>query len=484
VRTIPLRLRILLTLLVPLAVYAPVTVAIVYRAVSTAISEHVDARGVALASQLAAVTVDELLTGERYAAERRMVDVVSSQQDIAYAFVVGSNNAVVAHTFPDGFPLDLLAAHTAPRNGRAALHVQLGGREVHDLVAPVLGGVAGHVHVGVSTSSAVVTSREVLSRLSLVGVGVVLTGLFVTFALSSRVLRRIQRVEGAAQAIGEGNLNARVADPSQDEIGRLGTAFDHMAERLAAANADREKTFQKLAHSEKLWAVGRLAAGVAHEINNPLSGVLHCVEALQKNDRDEAKRRVYYGLVTDGVTRAQRVVRQLLEYSKEHELEAAEVHLGDLLPRVLGMLAPALEQARVQVDFESAAELPTIRADAHALEQVFLNLVLNAADAMPSGGEIEVSLRHAGDFVVVRVEDDGCGIGPESLGKIFDPFYTTKAGHGGSGLGLSVSLGIVERHGGRIEVESEPGEGTAFEVFLPVRGDESDAGSAEGAVAA
>lgn len=469
-RAVPLRLRLLLTLLVPLAVYAPVTVAIVYRAVGAAIAEQVDARGVALASQLAAVTVDELLTGERYAAERRMADVVGSQRDVAYAFVVGKDGAIIAHTFTGGFPLDLLAAHELPRDGRSALLVRLGDRDVHDLVVPVLGGVAGHVHVGVSTESATSTSREVLSRLSLVGVSVVVTGLILTFALSSRVLRRIRRVADAAEQIGEGRLDARVGDPGRDEIGRLATAFDRMAERLDSAQAERERTFQRLAHSEKLWAVGRLAAGVAHEINNPLSGVLHCVEALQKNDRDEAKRKAYYDLVVDGVGRAQRVVRQLLEYSKQHELSPTEVDLGLLVPKVLELLSPSFEQARVRLSFDSPPDLPLVRADVHAIEQVILNLVLNAIDAMPSGGDLDVSVRRRKDFVIVRIEDDGCGIAPESIGRIFDPFYTTKSGGGGSGLGLSVSLGIIERHGGTIQVESVPGTGTAFEVVLPLAG--------------
>lgn len=472
-RVFGLRLRILLTLLVPLAIFAPVTVTIVFRAINTAITEQADARGVALARQIAAITVDELLTGERFAAERLMLDVVASQPDVDYAFIVGEDHTLLAHTFKDGFPLDLMAAHTTSRGERAALTVRMGDRDVHDLMAPVVGGVAGHVHVGISTHSAVASSRLVLSRLSLIGAGVVLTGFLVTLVLSSRVLRRLNRLSAAAEAVGSGDLSARVADAGEDEIGRLATAFDQMAERLDSARGDRERTFQRLAQSEKLWAVGRLAAGVAHEINNPLSGVLHCVEALQKNDRDEAKRKSYYGLVADGVGRAQRVVRQLLEYSRQHELEPSEVDLGLLVPRVLELLAPSFEQSRVRLAFEAQPDLPLIRADVHAIEQVVLNLVLNALDAMPNGGNLDVSVQRRGEFLVVRVEDTGSGIAPESLGRIFDPFFTTKSGSGGSGLGLSVSLGIVERHGGSIDVESEPGSGTAFEVRLPLAGPEA-----------
>ncbi|MBI3206100.1 MAG: HAMP domain-containing protein [Myxococcales bacterium] len=469
-KSLGLRPRILLTLLVPLALFAPVTVTIVFNAVSSAISAQADARGAALAQQIAAMTVDDLLTGQRFAAERLMQDVVTTQPDVEYAFAIAEDHRVLAHTFKEGFPSDLLLAHTTPRAERPSLVVRIGEREVHDVMAPVVGGLAGHVHVGISTGRATALSRDLLMRLSLIGVGVVLTGVAVTLALSSRVLRRLRRLSDAAEAVGKGNLRARVADVSGDEIGRLSNAFDAMAERLDAARAEREKTFQRLAQSEKLWAVGRLASGVAHEINNPLSGVVHCVESLQKNDRDEAKRRKYYDLVTDGVVRAQRVVRQLLEYSKQHELQPADVDLGVLLARVLELLAPSFEKSAVRLVFDDAPSLPLVRADAHAIEQVFLNLVLNAIDAMPEGGELRVGIEQRGELVVVTVQDEGVGIAPESLGRIFDPFFTTKAGSSGSGLGLSVSMGIVERHGGTIQVESTPGEGAAFEVLLPLSG--------------
>lgn len=473
-----LRFRILLTLLVPLAIFAPLTVALVYRAINAGIAEQADARGTALARQIAVTIVDDLLTGERYAAERLMLDVVASQPDVDYAFVVGEDQRLLAHTFKDGFPLDLMAAHSTPRVGRASVTVRLGDREVHDLIAPVVGGVAGHVHVGVSTASAARKSRALLSQLSLVGLGVVLTGLAVTLALSAHVLQRTRRLAEAAEAVGRGDLTARVADASGDEIGRLSRAFDQMAERLDTARLDRERTFQRLAHTEKLWAVGRLAAGVAHEINNPLSGVLNCVEALQKNDSDEGKRRTYYVLVSDGVRRAQRVVRQLLHYSKQHDLEPTDVDLGQLVPRVLDLLAPSLERSRIRLSFDCEPDLPLARADLHAIEQVLLNLVLNAIDAMPDGGTLSVTLRRDGGAVLLSVKDEGCGIPRESLGRIFDPFFTTKQAGGGSGLGLSVSLGLVERHGGSIHVESTPGEGTAFEVGLPLAGPEPSTESA------
>jgi signal transduction histidine kinase len=464
-----LRLKILLMLLVPLVIFAPIMVAVVYSAVQAAITEQVDARGRVLAQQVAAVVLDEILTGEHHAAERSMIDIASAQPDVAYAFVVDARSSVVAHTFPGAFPSDLEKAHDPRRDDRRAILVALGDSQVHDLMAPMLGGVAGWVHVGVSTAPARVSSRAVLWRLAAGGFGVVITGLFLTLAISSQLSWRIERVATAAEAVGRGELDTRIDDPSDDEVGRLGRAFDRMAERLLTARVERERTFQRLAQSEKLVAVGQLAAGVAHEVNNPLAGVLHCIDGLRKNDRDQARRDRYYGLIADGVKRAQGVVKSLLQYSRQRELESERVDVSSVVDRVLALMTPAFEQSSVEVAFSREAEPIEARVDAHGIEQVLTNILLNARDAQgEGGGKVAVDVRRVDGSVRIRIVDQGCGIPPESLDRVFDPFFTTKGGAKGSGLGLSVSLGIVERHGGRIEASSVVDGGTTFDVFLPL----------------
>jgi signal transduction histidine kinase len=471
VKTPGLRLKILLMLLVPLVIFAPITVAIVYGAVQTAITEQVDARGRVLAQQVAAVVLDEILTGEHHAAERAMIDIVSAQPDVAYAFVVDARSAVLAHTFPAAFPSDLAKAHDLLRDDRRAILVALGDSEVHDLMAPMLGGVAGWVHVGVSTAPARASSRAVLWRLSLAAAGVVFSGLVLTLLISAQLSWRIERVANAAESLGQGELDTRIADSSDDELGRLGSAFDRMAERLLHARAERERTFQRLAQSEKLVAVGQLAAGVAHEVNNPLAGVLHCIDGLRKNDRDEARRGKYYELIADGVRRAQGVVKNLLQYARQHELEIACVDLGCVVDRVLALMTPAFESSSVALELSRDSEAIAARVDAHGIEQVLTNILLNAKDALPDGGgKVEVDLRRVDGCARIRITDQGCGIPQASLDRVFDPFFTTKGGSKGSGLGLSVSLGIVERHGGRIEASSVVGAGTTFDVYLPLAG--------------
>jgi len=465
-----MRLRLLLTLFVPLVIFAPITLAVVYRAIETAITEQADARGLAIAREISAVVEDQVLTGQAFAAERDIADIVREQPDVRYAFVVDSRGQVFAHSFQGGFPSDLLAVQGAPRPASGVLRVSLDGRIVHDLAAPIVGGVAGAVHVGVSARRAEDSSHAVLLRLSLIGVGIVLVGLSVAWGVSSRVARRIRHIAVVAEAIGEGNLAARVADPARDELDHLGASLDQMGTRLAQASRDREQAFSRAAEAQRLAAVGMLAAGVAHEISNPLTGVKHCLEAIRSSPYDPDKYARYHELMADGIDRAQHVVRQLVGYARPRPLDLAKLDLGSLVRRVAELLGPTAQRAGVRTTVSVQDSLPKVLGDRAAIEQVVTNLLLNAVDAMPEGGDMFITVERSDGHARVRVRDTGNGISQENLAGLFEPFFTTKGSSNGAGLGLSVSRSIVQRHGGRIDVASARGEGATFDVLLPFGG--------------
>lgn len=474
-RSLGVRAQLLLVLLLPLAVFGPMAAFLFIEAVERSVGHEVDARAEVLARQTAELLVDDVLTGDRIGAERRLRDIRGANGELAYVFVLDTRGQVSAHTFPLGFPADLLAVHGAPApdaQSLAPMSIEIDGRGVRDVAAPILGGVAGWVHLGISTDTIAKAPRWAMVRLAGVGFGVVALGVGLALLFSSRMMRRLDQVSAAAARLGEGRFDTGLDDTRDDEIGRLCGAFDDMAHRLQHAHDERERTLVRLAQSERLVAVGRLAAGVAHEINNPLSGVLHCLDNLQTTDRDEAGRREYYTLMADGVTRAQRVIRGLLDFSRQRPIEVQPTELDRLAEQVVSLADPALRKSKVRIELRHDIDLPKIPLDPHQMAQVLLNLVLNAAEAMPDGGLVVIETAQVDEQCRIRVRDRGPGIAPEALERIFEPFYTTKGS--GSGLGLSVSLGIVERHGGSIHVESEVGRGTTFDVLLPLRRD-SDA---------
>ncbi len=218
-----------------------------------------------------------------------------------------------------------------------------------------------------------------------------------------------------------------------------------------------------------------MAAGIAHEINNPIAGMQNCVRTLLKGARDEAQRVQYLEMLREGLDRIGRTVGQLLNFAREAKPRLLPVELTPLLQRCLTLLEHELTARRITFSLAMERAAPGLLADPHQLEQVFLNILMNAIEAMPEGGTLTIDgslcRRAIKPFVEVRVADTGIGIPPDNLPRIFDPFFTTKEVGKGTGLGLSVTYGIVRAHGGSIAVDSEVGRGTTVTVALPASGD-------------
>jgi signal transduction histidine kinase/HAMP domain-containing protein len=220
--------------------------------------------------------------------------------------------------------------------------------------------------------------------------------------------------------------------------------------------------------SEKLAAIGQLAAGMAHEVNNPLGGILNCLYNLKKGTVTDGRRGEYLEFMEDGIKRVQNIVGQLLDFSQQHAPELTLTDINSLIDGVMPLFLHSIKGRDVRLVRNLGQGLPPILVDKHQIEQVLVNLILNALQAVDGDGVIDVSTAFEGEWYRITVSDNGCGIPPENVPKIFDPFFTTKGVGKGTGLGLSVSRGIIERHRGRIEVESAAGKGTAFKVYLPL----------------
>jgi len=227
------------------------------------------------------------------------------------------------------------------------------------------------------------------------------------------------------------------------------------------------RTQAQLVQSAKLAAIGELAANIAHEINNPLTAVLGFASYLAERVGEGQPMREELDLIQEEAARARDIVRDLLDFSRQREFAVEPADLNLVLQQTLGMVRRQGRLDNVSVNEVYAPELPLAEIDIARMKQVFLNIVNNAVYAMSSGGSLTVQTRAVDDSIQVDFTDTGTGIAPENLSRIFDPFFTTKPAVSGTGLGLSVSLGIVQSHGGVIEVRSEPGKGTTFSIKLP-----------------
>jgi two-component system NtrC family sensor kinase len=227
-------------------------------------------------------------------------------------------------------------------------------------------------------------------------------------------------------------------------------------------------TRQQIDRSEKLASLGRLAAGVAHEINNPLTGVLTFAHLLRDKPNMDDQDREDLDLIIRETTRAAEIVRRLLDFSRERAVIIERLEINEVVRRTMQLIRNQKLFDGIVIDERLAENLPEIDGDMNRLQQVLLNLTLNSCEAMPDGGTITVATSRTGDGVCVEIADTGNGIKPEVMERIFEPFFTTKPVGQGTGLGLAVSYGIIQQHGGSIEVESEPGKGTKFIITLPI----------------
>ncbi|HID75669.1 MAG TPA: sensor histidine kinase [Planctomycetaceae bacterium] len=293
----------------------------------------------------------------------------------------------------------------------------------------------------------------------------VLLMLYLAAFVSKQILAPLKRMVGYSRRIARGDFTPITPRKKyHDEFSELAVAMNHMMLQLAQRQ-------DLLVRAHKLKAVGTLTAGVAHELNNPLNNIILTASMLEEDFHDMSADECLE-LVRDLVSeseRARKIVRNLLDFARESEGEMEALRIDQIVEDTLRLAGNQIKLAKVKVEGQVEENLPPVYGDRQQLEQVFLNLVLNALDAMPQGGRLRIHIGKSPDreSVAVRIEDTGVGIPKQRLQEIFDPFFTSKKSKG-TGLGLSVSLGIVQRYGGDIHVESEVGKGSAFTVLLPV----------------
>ena len=237
---------------------------------------------------------------------------------------------------------------------------------------------------------------------------------------------------------------------------------------IARDMTETKKLERQIQNAEKLASIGKLAAGVAHEINNPLGGILNCLYNLRKGTPSPARQEEYWTSMEHGVRRVQKIVRKLLDFSQQHEPAFSQADINRVVDQVLTLTTHLFAPSGIRLEIIQGQSLPPVMVDRHMIEQVLMNLILNAVQAMKQGGVLTIRTSVSEGVCRVDVQDSGAGIPASVLPRIFDPFFTTKSEGEGTGLGLSVSLGIVERHGGKISVESEVGTGSTFTLYLPV----------------
>jgi len=331
--------------------------------------------------------------------------------------------------------------------------------------------VLGVLDISMSLDEVDRDMRASQERLLLFGiVAIAAVSLMIYLLVNRIVLKPVREIVAATRKVAAGDLHYKIALAKRDEIGILADAFNEMTHKLSEAQ-------RQVYQSQKLAAVGQLAAGVAHEINNPLTGVLSYGSFLLKRAEGTPEIKKDLEVIVRETKRCREIVKGLLDFARQSPPEMHPSDINEILERAIDIVQTQLTAHHVVLQRNLRADLPRIQADANQLQQVIVNLLLNANDAIgEKGGTITLATdcvteddppQNPAKRIEIRVHDTGCGIPAADLQRIFDPFFSTK-GPKGTGLGLAVAWGIIEEHNGRIEVESEVGRGTTFRLLVPI----------------
>ncbi|MDR3557540.1 MAG: ATP-binding protein [Syntrophobacteraceae bacterium] len=336
----------------------------------------------------------------------------------------------------------------------------------------ILGMLDSQFNVGTSNNIFNSLNLMILYSLGAILLIELFAGLFI---IRNVHMRLVKLVEGPRE-VKKGNLDFRIAVEGNDEIADVARSFNSMVASLERAEAENRELSRRVVHSEKMASMGKLAASVAHEINNPLSGVLAYARLISRKMSEgpmteaESKEALkQFDACIGEIKRCGNIVRKLLRFSRNSESVVEKVDIHNIIEKSLLITSHHFQIHSIRTIIELEAKDPAFFGDPNQIEQVLVALFMNAVEAMPPGGALTVATSDAEErnALRVRVADNGRGIPPEIRANIFEPFFTTKEGEHSAGLGLSVVYGIMLKHHGQIEVESEPGRGTAFILTFP-----------------
>jgi two-component system NtrC family sensor kinase len=325
------------------------------------------------------------------------------------------------------------------------------------------GKIVGILYVGARRSAFDRLVNNFNNRVLLIALVCILLAVIIAIPIAKIITRPIAELADANRRLAQGEMAVRVQPYGNGELAVLGRSFNTMIETL-------QKTQQELIQNEKLASMGQLAAGVAHELNNPLGTILLFSDLIYKDTAAKDPHRDDLKMILNEANRCKRIVADLLNFARQQEVLTQQIDIHGLLNQVIETISlqPIFEKVKVVCHYNQAVSV--MQADPAQLQQVFINLFNNAAEAMENGGVITISTRPVDNqWIEIRISDTGCGIPEDKLNKLFTPFFTTKPSGKGTGLGLSIVYGIIKMHRGQIHVESEVGQGTTFILTLPVR---------------
>lgn len=453
----------LLAMCVPMGLYLT-------HSVSSSVEHCLSERGKSLASTLVGQIVEPILLKDRVAVQNALLRVVAIDDEIRYLCIEDEQGRITAHTFKEGYPTELTEIWKA-QSGPTSLFRTAEDRLIN-FSYPILDGQLGTLHVGISRLEAVKTTGHLLWLMG-AGLGAALFAVFTGSRLvAMKVSKPLRELEATVSLFPQQGLGEKGIEASGTrEVRSLANGFADMVVRLKSLERDRALTQDRMIHAERLAAVGELAAGLAHEIHNPLDGMQECLRYLEEDPDKSGRAKKYYPMFRDGLQRIARVMREMLMFVHfKQSVVIEESRVTDVLAALELLVGANMRSRNVRLSWRIIEDCTCV-CDPRGLSQAGLNLILNAADAVEGEGnpEIQVEAKCNARWVYLAFDDSGSGVPEDLRERIFDMFFTTKPPGKGTGIGLSVSREMMRAVGGELELSPQPSflGGAQFVIRLP-----------------
>ncbi len=466
---LPLRTKLAVPIGLTILVLGLGTAALMSQAILASLEDELHRRALTVASEVSLRATQEALVEDTIALDAVIADTMT-RDDVMYVVVIGAGGYVLTDSFDAGIPGDLIDVFEIPRasvNDPVAFDSDRG--IVHDYVAPMVDGRLGTVHLGLSQERVRAAAESEGRRLFLFSLFAALATAVMATVLTHIATQPVRQLTVAAANVASGRLDVRSGVVSRDEIGDLAEQFDDMVAKLETSQSRLRDAHKMMVRTERLAVVGQVASGIAHEIGNPLHAARQFVDALSENPDAHGR---YLPLTREALDRIDNVISEMLGFTRERSLRPRAMEVNAVVTKAVDFLKFDQRCRSVELEQDLVESPPPVHLDPESIGQVVVNLVVNSLDALEGDGRVVVktAVRSNGDarqHVVVTVQDDGPGIAPQAVDRIFEPFYTTKDPGAGTGLGLAVSQRIVTVQGGRLEYVESPGAGATFEIWLP-----------------
>ena len=424
--------------------------------------DELELRALSFARHLSLESVNLLLEQDLVGLRRLLNDARDAGSDIAYIFILDPKDNILIHTFESEFPDEIrLLNRYRGQEGHQVRRIEVFGEKFRDFAVPLYHGQLGVLRLGVRDKRILTRVRSLGRELSLLLFGIMVVSATAAYLWTSVSLRPLAAITGALERFEPGRHHETIGLHRNDEIGDL-------AERIDLVTARLHNSHTQMMQTEKMVAAGLMASGIAHEINNPISGLQNCLRRIQAKPDDIAQIREYTAAMLRATEHMEAVVQSLLNFSRSAPKKVELLDLRTVVTRALALSEFRIRKHLVEIRQAVAQHPLWVNGDQAQLVQVVVNVVLNALDAMPEGGLLQIALTANDSQVTLGIRDNGMGIAPEHLQRIFEPFFTTKAVGKGTGLGLAVTQSIVLDHHGRISIDSAPGAGTEVKIQLPL----------------